>query len=691
MSDKEDYNNLILLPNKVGNEEYYKILKMRLMVFNELSLFIRHPDLLKSLTSEQRNKFFEFIGDSGSSADYLKERSHFDEFPESVIATKKALHQESLKTTVSFVQTLESFTAERLSARPAEKELLADAMIEHLSSSNSMPMPDEMLEYIKTSKMLNNFSGEKREKILKSLYENFLVKNEETEIENFKNGSDGADAIEPDANVRERIIKEAMLNSKSATAPISMRALYIKELGKEKANQLLEQAAHKKDAIIGFGDVLDVHIPDKERFQILDPLSTNALYFIANNSRDAVFPSSYHGIMKRFTQRLDDGNQRIPDILDDAEQKTIPHFLLQVAASSQEPEKILKYIPAEKMPELLKGMVAEVATNNDDLLRNSTGLVEWMETLKKINPQWAKILEDEVRNRAENAKDARERAGFEKIAAVRQSSFSGTVGNQDFFQKSLAKYSDKMGDNKRISSEKLTDNTGAVRVRYVFHYDESDDHKDAQNSYNSFMSNHVGWKKEEHDNYVVLSKEINGVPVLIYANKAGEENREKGQAAISERVKNEQTKDGKAPSEPYFTMFVNRGHIGHLDEALPYMGKETPIVFDGSCFGSGQDVANIKKTSQKANIIATKGEGTMNVNEPLLNIITNEIAASAANKQNLVWDIVRSNNKMPTDKRMQDYVFPDQNNALLLMDLFAEKIPETTTTPPQRQIGGFGR
>lgn len=657
-------------PTPEGKADYWEVISLA-NKNGKFMVFAKHPELLDGLQSSQREEFFRAAANRGDGLAYLRNRQLLDRFPEASEGTMEALRQSTYLDSKAFTNDVPAlFSEERLREHPEEREMLATAYVEHFNLASSST--DVLVSHLKNSQFLLSSSPESKAKIMSAMLDRLLLDSDGRELKHFKEGVGGFQELEPSAETREHLLHQAMENTKG-TAPISLKDLYVKELGAAKANELLKKAAYHDEA----GSALSEHLDDTanhNRFAILENLPTGALYSIANTSRDSLFPSSYRGVMERLQKRLDASHQNIPDILDEGQQKTIPHFLLQVAASSQEPEKMLKYIPEEKMPELLRGMVAATSESSKrEVVRNGSGLVEWMERLKGIKPEWAQILEHEVRNKAENAPTDKEKSLFRKIAALRESSFSGTVGDRDFFEKSYNQYVNQMSYSKRVEHERMVDNTGAVRIRYVFHHDDDKgDHNDAQNSYNSFMAAHTGWKKEDHENFVVLSKDLNGVPVYLYANKPGKENMLNGQKEIEKLVASEQSASGESPKEAYFTMVSDRGHIYFFNETLDYIGSKTPIVFNGACFGS-DTIGQIKSRSPEAQVISTKGEGAMAVNEPFLAMITEDIANAVANKRDLYWKTMRQNHTTPSDERARDYTFPDQNPSMQLLDLLKLK------------------
>ena len=79
---------------------------------------------------------------------------------------------------------------------------------------------------------------------------------------------------------------------------------------------------------------------------------------------------------------------------------------------------------------------------------------------------------------------------------------------------------------------------------------------------------------------------------------------------------------------------VHRGHSYHTGNTIERLTNDAKMVFLGSC-GGFQNVTETLKKSPNAQIISTKGTGTMHVNDPLFKIINEELLS---NKTTITWE-----------------------------------------------------
>lgn len=669
---------------------YFDMVKIAVSSQPEALLFLRHPKLLEGVSVPQRKELYETLGRRFPQEYPAAYRKQAVSAPQSDAGLHKALEVLAEKwPTLHFVKALEE-------AHPEELAVVVAAVKQHLASGKEVSSP-AMLEHLRKSPLLGSVTPEEKRAILTELYGNLVTvatthSREEMQGDTLRKLTGIADyeaelrVLEPDAILRENIIKDALRHTSDPESAVRLRGYFAEKLGAGEAAQLLENAAHTEGGRRSIADVINHGgIADSVRFSLLGAFSDGALYDIARDGRDGLWPSSYRGVVKRLTDHLQKNHQQLPDILTPEQRLTLPKFLLQTAVSTQKPEEMLNYIPVAQQPALMKNMVEEVAKGFDldesahshEKLRHAAGLAEWMIRLGEKDPALGATLEHELVQRAKNSTNPKETELLEKVAAVYmsglkaqhpydvQNSVPSSIVDADFFAQAYDKHKGGFQDTSEFAHDRLLDNKGVLRQLYIFPKDKGpQDHGDAAASFASFEGAHAGWNKESHADYVVYSKKVAGTPVVVYANRPG--HLKEGQEAIHKEVLAAQEKVGAA-DKPFFSLIASRGHIYYFKDALPHIAaSDTHLFFDGSCFGTDH-VSALKEKNAKVQMIGTEGEGAKVLNEKFLSALTQEAAASAANKTDIHWKAFKDEHKSG-DARAQDYVFPHENMALMLKE-----------------------
>jgi len=83
----------------------------------------------------------------------------------------------------------------------------------------------------------------------------------------------------------------------------------------------------------------------------------------------------------------------------------------------------------------------------------------------------------------------------------------------------------------------------------------------------------------------------------------------------SEATNRQQRVEALLPRPP--EILVHRGHDYHLAATIPLIPRSAQVVFLGSCHGT-QALADVVAAAPRAHIVATRGIGTKDVNDPFL-------------------------------------------------------------------------
>lgn len=393
--------------------------------------------------------------------------------------------------------------------------------------------------------------------------------------------------------------------------------------------------------------------PDAQRFAILKHLRAPQEFDIITHGRAEVYTSTYRGVLDDLIADLKQEKKPLTAVLT-PDQMTRMDVFLEVATSYNRLDDVLGVIPPNKLPAIIKQMVARVGDSSD--LSYSQTLVTMMLALKN-QPTLRHQLEADVKTHFEQAKtpEAKDKYGFiasaygrncPNISADMKPYFIGMANNPDYEMP-------KMGN---LDQRSLVDKKGVCNQLMVFSHDA-----DSKNSFKNFLGtykNKPDWKTIDHKEYVEIVGSGGKVPIHIFANKP--EHDEQGLTAINQALAKRQGR-----SEPSFQMFIGRGHSYHASTYLPMINEHMKLVHLGSC-GGFQNLSTVYKQSPDAQVIATQKTGSMFVNDPLLFAINDSIMKTGSvdwKKQQLTLNNIGSEHK-------DAYLLPNKNIPAMMQQAY---------------------
>jgi hypothetical protein len=207
------------------------------------------------------------------------------------------------------------------------------------------------------------------------------------------------------------------------------------------------------------------------------------------------------------------------------------------------------------------------------------------------------------------------------------------------------------------------------KVAVQRHFFWNDD--DGVESYESFRATYAGdprWRFDKKDGYVHLTGVgKNGKRIEIYANIPVDilhpANRHRAQEVVARQ---DRVSEVLAERKLQPLVLVHRGHSYHLDKTLPFLNYSAKLVYLGSCNGMDR-MAAVAERAGAAQIIATRGVGTMKVNDPVLKAINDEMLNSDVVDWTRFWALLRQ--RMGADE-FRDYIAPHQNAAASMLGAY---------------------
>jgi len=216
----------------------------------------------------------------------------------------------------------------------------------------------------------------------------------------------------------------------------------------------------------------------------------------------------------------------------------------------------------------------------------------------------------------------------------------------------------------------LVDRSEKIIVQQFFYGDQ-----DGKTFFNGFISSYSNknWKISSTKEWVTVTS-TKGVPVVIYANKPLDEKQNldaQAQADLDDYL----DEKGILP-----TVVIHRGHSYWLPSTIDQLVPSAQIVFLGSC-GGYQSLDKILRICPSAQIIASKQTGSGAVNQPIINLILEELRQGNDLDWPQLW--IKLSKKFGNNELFNDYVPPHKNLGALFIMAY-KKLQERRTQQEQQ-------
>lgn len=350
----------------------------------------------------------------------------------------------------------------------------------------------------------------------------------------------------------------------------------------------------------------DLHeSPDPVRFKCIEGFSPEALYFIMVYGQDEIYTSSFLGTFKRMLERM---QPRSGDQLLDTLHRDRFRTFIRMCAGYNTLSQFLATMTPDKKTVLMQDFIAGLEKGKDDDLEDAVDVADAFGSIN--DKELSAFLQQEVKNNYENAYKIRSKKGV-IIYGLLSTLFEGARQESEADAERQSQLLDLPPIN-LVQYKNLTNDSGIVYEQFFFYGDE-----DGKNSYASFLGNFKDGKwKITNTKYYTTIVSTSGKPVVIYANlPLKEPEDEDAQKAVNDYL---------ADHNIHPTVMVHRGHSYHLPVTLENLQKESRIVILGSC-GGYHNLSIVLDHSPNAHIISSKQVGAMNVNEPIIKAINNQI------------------------------------------------------------------
>lgn len=380
------------------------------------------------------------------------------------------------------------------------------------------------------------------------------------------------------------------------------------------------------------------------RFKIIDSLSAQELYYLCVLGEEEIYTSSYLGVYKRIFQRMT--VERSDTLLNWMHYDYYKKFI-RMASAYNMLDDFLRRMNQEGAEQLMKNFVNNLEKNNSledavDVADSYASITD--ETLKKL-------LVTQIKNNIQQNKKSGNLRG-QRIYELLNIIFTSMDSNKTSALSILG-----IPPMYNMPLKLLTNSLGEIIIQQFFYGD-----KDGINIFNSFLRSYTNanWKIIKKPEWVEV-KSIKGTPLIIYANKPLDNEKELD-AAAQQNLENYLDSLNISP-----TVILHRGHSYYVKSTIQQLPTSAKVVLLGSC-GGYQSLNTILNICPTAHIIASKQVGTGVVNITLIEAITETLRQGKdLNWQNM-WKNLQTKFAGQTKEKFDDYVPPHKNlGAIFIM------------------------
>lgn len=374
------------------------------------------------------------------------------------------------------------------------------------------------------------------------------------------------------------------------------------------------------------------------RFRCIDGFDPATIYFILAYGDEEIYTSSFLGAYQRMMERL---RPRTGANLLDTVHKDRFRTFLRMCAGYNTLDSFLATMSAATQTALLKEFVAGLDQGRPGDLEDAVDVADAFGSIS--NQELRDFLRQEIKNNYEKAYKDRSKKGI-IVYGLLATLFEGAKGGRD-----QAAVQSKMLDLPPINLvpfQNLADDEGIIYQQVFFYGDE-----DGKISYQSFLRNFKSdqWKIQ-HNEYWTQIQSTKGKPIVIYANLPLTEPQD--EVAVT-KLRAHLQKQGIKP-----TILIHRGHSYHLPVTIDGLQKENRIVILGSC-GGYHNLSTVLNHSPNAHIISSKQVGAMNVNEPIIREINQQLLEGKDIDWIQSWENLQQYFSADTRRRAAENVFID--------------------------------
>ena len=391
---------------------------------------------------------------------------------------------------------------------------------------------------------------------------------------------------------------------------------------------------------------------DAIRFASVKDLRPEDLYYIITSSEDEMYTSSYLGLYKRLMENFKNGSADSIFMLVNYDNF---RTFMRIAANYNTLTDFLSRMPLSKAADLIKLFIAGIEKDTN------TGLEKAMDVADSFTGlDSAVVISELIKNEI----------GSNLIRCVSgQLHFGSRLYNILLQVFDLVKQKDPvnklwsfLGNYETLDRKTLQNKHGEIVELVLFYGDE-----DGTSSFNNFLGlfkDTTKWQAVKNEYWVTI-RSRSGQAISIYANLPLDYKQEldlQAQDALTDFLDNQSI-------EP--SVVVHRGHSYHIDKTLKKLKPSLKLAILGSC-GGNKNIINVATISPDAQIIVSKKTGSKLINDPLIDVINENLQINEALNWAEVWQQLsaRFSKDEFTLNLFNEYIPPARNVSLFVLKLF---------------------
>lgn len=391
---------------------------------------------------------------------------------------------------------------------------------------------------------------------------------------------------------------------------------------------------------------------DPVRFASVKGLRPEDLYYIITSCEDEMYTSSYLGLYKRLMENFRNGSA--DSLFTIVEYDNFRAFM-RIAANYNTLTDFLSRMPQERAAELLKRFISGIETDT------KTGLEKAMDIADSFNGldsavAISELIKDELKSNLKRCQSV------QSFFGVRLYSILNEVFDLVKQKDPANKLWRDLGNYEILQQKELLNKNGEVVQLVLFYGDE-----DGSSSFNNFLAlfrDTTKWRTLKNESWVTIRSRSDQT-VVIYANLPLDYKKEldlQAQDALTSFLKQQSI-------EP--VIVVHRGHSYHLNKTLMRLTPSVRLAILGSC-GGYNSIISVASISPDAHIIVSKKTGSKYINDPMLEVINENLRSGNDLNWAEVWQTLSS--RFSKDEfrlnLFNEYIPPARNVSLFVLKLF---------------------
>src|SRR5687767_2901643 len=418
-------------------------------------------------------------------------------------------------------------------------------------------------------------------------------------------------------------------------------------------NKAIRNGIKEKSFAFYVNQINDLHdAKDQIRFASVKNLRPEDIYYIITSCEDEMYTSSYLGLYKRLMENFKTSS---PDSLFAIVQYDNFRAFMRIAANYNTLRDFLSRMEPENAAVLLKRFISGIETDT------KTGLEKAMDIADSFNGlDSAMVISQLIKN--ELRSNLRRCQSDQSYFGVRLYSILNEVFDLVKDKDPGNKLWKELGNYEVLRQQELLNKNGEIVQLVLFYGDE-----DGSASFNNFLGifkDTSKWQTQRNESWVTI-RSRSEQPVVIYANLPLDNKEEldlQAQNALIGFLKQQSI-------DP--VVVVHRGHSYHLNKTLMRLTPSVKLAILGSC-GGYNNIISVASISPNAHIIVSKKMGSKSVNDPMLEVINENLY----HKNDLIWSTVwhTLTDRFSKDEfrlhLFSEYIPPARNVSLFVLKLF---------------------